>query len=36
MNSAWVSHVGEFVADLKGVSVEELAKATTHNFKTTL
>ena len=31
---AWVSHVGEFVADLKGVSVEELAKATTHNFKT--
>jgi TatD DNase family protein len=31
---AWVSHVGQFVADLKGVSVEELAKATTHNFKT--
>ncbi len=31
---AWVSHVGQFVADLKGVTVEELAKVTTHNFKT--
>jgi TatD DNase family protein len=31
---AWVSHVGEFIADLKDVSVEELAKVTTHNFKT--
>jgi TatD DNase family protein len=31
---AWVSHVAEFVANLKGVSVEELARITTHNFKT--
>jgi TatD DNase family protein len=31
---AWVSHVGEFIAGLKDVSVEELAKVTTHNFKT--
>jgi TatD DNase family protein len=31
---AWVSHVAEFVANLKGVTVEELAKVTTHNFKT--
>jgi TatD DNase family protein len=31
---AWVSHVAGFVANLKGVTVEELAKATTHNFKT--
>jgi TatD DNase family protein len=30
---AWVSHVAEFVANLKGVTVEELAKVTTHNFK---
>jgi TatD DNase family protein len=31
---AWVSHVAEFVANLKGVTLEELAKVTTHNFKT--
>ena len=31
---AWVSHVAEFVANLKGVTVEELARVTTHNFKT--
>jgi TatD DNase family protein len=31
---AWVSHVAEFVANLKGVTVEELAKVTTNNFKT--
>ena len=30
---AWVSHVGEFIADLRGISVEEVAKATTDNFK---
>ncbi|MBU3626668.1 TatD family hydrolase [Polynucleobacter sp. JS-Safj-400b-B2] len=29
---AWVSKVGEFVADLKGVSVEALANQTTNNF----
>ena len=29
---AWVAQVGEFVAGLKGVSVEELAKRTTSNF----
>ena len=29
---AWVSKVGEFVADLKGVSVELLAEQTTYNF----
>ena len=30
---AWVAHVGEFVANLKGVSVDELATQTTKNFK---
>uniref|UniRef100_B1XUQ7 Hydrolase, TatD family n=1 Tax=Polynucleobacter necessarius subsp. necessarius (strain STIR1) TaxID=452638 RepID=B1XUQ7_POLNS len=29
---AWVSKVGEFIADLKGVSVEELANHTSDNF----
>ncbi|QWD48517.1 TatD family hydrolase [Polynucleobacter paneuropaeus] len=29
---AWVAQVGEFVADLKGVSVERLAKQTSDNF----
>ncbi len=30
---AWVSHVGEFLAELKGVPVEEVAQATTANFE---
>ncbi|QWD87821.1 TatD family hydrolase [Polynucleobacter paludilacus] len=29
---AWVAQVGEFVADLKGVSVDQLAKQTSDNF----
>lgn len=29
---AWVSKVGEFIADLKGVSIESLAKQTSDNF----
>lgn len=29
---AWVSKVGEYIASLKGISVEELAKVTTNNF----
>ena len=29
---AWVRHVGEAVAVLRGVPVEEIARATTHNF----
>ena len=29
---AWVSKVGEFIADLKGVSVELLAEQTSSNF----
>jgi TatD DNase family protein len=29
---AWVSKVGEFIADLKGVSIETLGKATSNNF----
>ena len=29
---AWVSKVGEFIADLKGVPVERLAEQTTNNF----
>ncbi len=29
---AWVSKVGEFVAELKGISVEELAITTSNNF----
>ncbi|XZG69846.1 TatD family hydrolase [Chitinibacteraceae bacterium HSL-7] len=31
---AWVRHVAEHIADLKGVSVNEVAEATTHNFFT--
>ena len=30
---AWVSHVGQFIADLRGISVEELGIQTTQNFK---
>ncbi len=29
---AWVSKVGEFIADLKGVPIEELANQTSNNF----
>ena len=29
---AWVSKVGEFIADLKNVPIDELAKLTTNNF----
>jgi TatD DNase family protein len=29
---AWVSKVGEFIADLKGISLEQLASNTTNNF----
>ena len=29
---AWVSKVGEFVANLKGVSVDEIAERTSSNF----
>jgi TatD DNase family protein len=29
---AWVSKVGEFVADLKGVPLEVLAEQTSNNF----
>jgi TatD DNase family protein len=29
---AWVSKVGEFIADLKGISIEELASCTSSNF----
>jgi TatD DNase family protein len=29
---AWVSKVGEYVADLKGVSIERLAEQTSSNF----
>ncbi len=29
---AWVSKVGEFIADLKGISIENLGSTTTHNF----
>jgi TatD DNase family protein len=29
---AWVSKVGEFIADLKGVPVETLATSTSNNF----
>jgi TatD DNase family protein len=31
---SWVAHVAQFIADLKGISVEEVAKHTTNNFKT--
>ena len=30
---SWVAHVAQFIADLKGISVEEVAKHTTNNFK---
>jgi TatD DNase family protein len=33
---SWVAHVAQFIADLKGISVEEVAKHTTNNFKTLL
>jgi TatD DNase family protein len=29
---AWVAKVGEFIANLKGVSIETLAKQTSDNF----
>ena len=29
---AWVAKVGEFIANLRGVPVEELAKITSNNF----
>jgi len=29
---AWVSHVAEYVAELKGVSVEQIGQITSHNF----
>lgn len=29
---AWVRHVGEFIAGLRGISVEQLAEQTTENF----
>ncbi|KAF0811645.1 putative metal-dependent hydrolase YcfH [Andreprevotia sp. IGB-42] len=31
---AWVKHVAEHIADLRGISVAEVAEATTHNFFT--
>jgi TatD DNase family protein len=31
---SWVAHVAQFIADLRGVSVDEVAKHTTNNFKT--
>lgn len=31
---AYVKHVAEFIAELKGISVEEVASVTTENFKT--
>jgi TatD DNase family protein len=31
---SWVAHVAEFIADLKGISVDEVAQHTTNNFKT--
>jgi TatD DNase family protein len=31
---AWVSHVGAFLAELKGLAVDEVARATTANFET--
>ena len=30
---AWVSHVGQFIADLRGISVDEVGQQTTQNFK---
>jgi TatD DNase family protein len=30
---SWVAHVAQFIADLKGISVEQVAKHTTNNFK---
>jgi TatD DNase family protein len=29
---AWVSHVARYIADLKGVSVDDIAEHTTNNF----
>jgi TatD DNase family protein len=29
---AWVAKVGEFIAELKGVEIQELAKKTSSNF----
>jgi TatD DNase family protein len=29
---AWVSKVGEFIADLKGVPIDQLAEHTSNNF----
>ena len=29
---AWVAKVGEYIAELKGVDIEELAKKTSSNF----
>jgi TatD DNase family protein len=29
---AWVAKVGEFIADLKNIPVDELANQTSHNF----
>lgn len=31
---AWVAQVGAFIAQLRGISVDEVAQATTRNFKT--
>jgi TatD DNase family protein len=31
---AWVAHVAEFIANLRGVPVETIAQQTTQNFKT--
>jgi TatD DNase family protein len=31
---SWVAHVAQFIADLRGISVDEVAQHTTHNFKT--
>ncbi len=30
---AWVSHVAQFIADLRGISVEQVGQQTTQNFK---
>jgi TatD DNase family protein len=31
---SWVAHVAQFIADLRGISIDEVAQHTTHNFKT--
>jgi TatD DNase family protein len=31
---SWVAHIAQFIADLRGISVDEVAQHTTHNFKT--